>query len=91
MEKIGFHRGSSSGVKEGGTTCLRSVKVLQTLFWMKHVVLNSRTLDYAASRSTNVHMFSGVQTELLQFNLVSFKNWEKMNTLHIYGSKNIFK
>ena len=48
---------------------------------------NSRQLYYVTPRSTNLHMFSGVQAELLQFNLVSCKNWEKMNTLHIYGSK----
>ena len=37
---------------------------------------NSRQLDYATLRSTNVLMFSGIQAEPLQLSLISCKNWK---------------
>ena len=61
---------------------------------------NNKQLDYATPLEHELRMFSSVQTELLQFSLVSCKNWKtneystylriqkyiKVNLIHTLGN-----
>ena len=79
----------NSHIMEFQWTCELFSRTFISLFWnskskclanafLDQTYNNSRQLDYATLRSTNVLMFSGrpIQAEPLQFSLVSCKNWK---------------